>query len=142
MYYSEHVQTWLTAKESFWPEWCSCNWNTGGRSPVQVSPSGIFYESDGEWLPSLFLWTYWTHILIQVHVFGTLHVKMSKCALNLKASSSKTSDRKSGRKAKIPFVIGLTTDNLRLYVLRRNSWNWTVNWYLFISRATSSHKYS
>ena len=100
MYYSEHVQTWLTAKESFWPEWCSCNWNTGGRSPVQVSPSGIFYESDGEWLPNLFLWTYWTHILIQVHVFGTLHVKMSKCALNLKASSSKTSDRKSGRKPK------------------------------------------
>lgn len=81
-------------------------------------------------------------ISFQVHVFGTLHVKMSKCALNLKASSFKTSDRKSGRKPKTPFVIGLTTDNLRLYVLRRNSWNWTVNWYLFISRATSSHKYS
>ena len=69
-------------------------------------------------------------------------VKMSKCAVNLKASSSKTSAGKSGRKLKKPFVIGLIADNLRLCVLRRNSWSWTVNWYLFISRATSSHKYS
>lgn len=127
---------------SFCPEWCSCNWNTGVRSPVQIPPSGIFYESDGEWLPSLLLWTHWTHILIQAHVFGIFHVKMAKCTVNLRASSSKTSARKSGRKPKKPFVIGLTTDNLRLCVLRRHSWNWTVNCYLFISRTTSSHKYS
>ena len=89
-------QRGLTKKESFWPEWCSCKWNTGKQ--VAGPLRGVFYESDGEHLSNLLLWTHWTHLLIQVRVFGMFYGDVKTCCKPERIFTHNV--RKLGRKPK------------------------------------------